>query len=184
MAVYHIDYNLTPVLVSAMCTCFLSNLLFLVSREWAGLGLGLEGGGLGLSLGLGTAGLGLGLGPEGAGLGLGLGLEGASLALGLVTSGLGPEWVLSKKASLSRGLSWSHERHCLLSLTCAAFYLFQEKLKMWNEQGMLRWFMIVCMLYASWYFVEVVAVFIERLKFERCYTLLWITVCTTRNNVA
>jgi len=39
MSVYNIDENLTPVLLSAMCTCFMSHLLVLVvvlvSRELA-----------------------------------------------------------------------------------------------------------------------------------------------------
>ena len=52
MAGYNVDENLTPVLLSAMCTCFMSHLqvlvLVLVSRERAGLGL---------DLGLVTAGL-------------------------------------------------------------------------------------------------------------------------------
>ena len=49
MAVYNVNENLTPVLLSAMHTCYVS---------FAGLGIGLDRGGLGFGL-------------EGAGLGLG-----------------------------------------------------------------------------------------------------------------
>ena len=33
MAVYNVNENLTPVLLTTMTTCFMSHLLFLVSRE-------------------------------------------------------------------------------------------------------------------------------------------------------
>jgi len=45
MAVYNIDENLTPVLLSAMHTC-----LFYVSFAGLGIGLGLNRAGLGLGL--------------------------------------------------------------------------------------------------------------------------------------
>jgi len=61
MAVYNIDENLTPVLLSTMHT------LFYVSFAGLGIDLGLERVGLGLGRGLGTAGLGLCLVTAGLG---------------------------------------------------------------------------------------------------------------------